>query len=75
MIRVEKSSVEMRGTIPTLLAEVTRATKQIYDHMSETVGKEVAGSMIDHIVELAKMSEDELARNAVKLLKELGGEA
>lgn len=71
MIRVENSSVEMCGTIPTLLAEITRATKQLYDHMSETDGKEVAGRMIDLIVELAKMTYEDVTREAERMKKAL----
>lgn len=68
MIKVQDHNVEISGNMPELLAEVTQVTRRLYLHMVKADGVEIADSMLNQIIKLAKMTDDEISEKLKKLL-------
>ena len=54
MIRVEKGTVEMRGMVNEIQADLTFALKTFRDNIKEMGGEETADEMIEDIVKMSK---------------------
>lgn len=68
MIKVQDHNVEISGNMPELLAEVTQVTRRLYIHMVKADGVEFADAMLDQIIELAKLTDKEISKKAIRIL-------
>lgn len=68
MIKVQEHNVEISGRMPELLAEVTQVTRKLYTCMVKADGVEVADAMLNQIIEMAKLTDKEIAKKAIRIL-------
>ena len=71
MIRVEKGTVEMRGTVNEIRADLAFALKTFRDNIKEMKDEETADEMIEDIVKMSKKDKEELEEEAKKKKEEV----
>ena len=66
MIRVEKGTVEMRGMVNEIQADLTFALKTFRANITKIENEETADEIIEDIVKMSKKSEEEVEEEIKK---------
>lgn len=65
MIKVEKGAVEIRGSIPELMTDVTIVLRAVREVITDRGGEEVADKMMQHSIDLYKKTDEEIMKEAM----------
>lgn len=71
MVKCNLGSVEFKGSINIICAEVSTILMSLRSLLSDKIGEEEAEKMINDIVDVSKKSKDEIDKELVDTMKEL----
>ena len=71
MVKCNLGSVEFKGSINIICAEVSTILMSLRNFLSDKIGEEKAENMFDEVVESSKKSKDEIDKELVDTMKEI----
>ncbi|MFI3236788.1 MAG: hypothetical protein R3Y47_02020 [Lachnospiraceae bacterium] len=71
MIKVDKETTMISGTVPTILTDVTTVIRAAKTALAETLSEDEAGRLINVAIDMSKATDKELETMGQEALKDL----